>query len=143
MDIERIISNRLLEQFVNSIITPIQDWLTAHPVWNWLLTHPLWLIGLILLILFLVTGLIGAIARLTEAIWLAILQAPLKLIQWLLLGIARLLKIPFTVKKNAAKPTQESQQERLAIILNRLETLKREQDELLQEVRVIFTKDEG
>lgn len=135
MDLDRLFGNplgRLTQQFLQ----PAQDWLTIHPFWNWLLIHPVWLLGLIVLVLFLFAGLMGAIARLTEAVWLALLQAPIRLIQLLFLGVAKLLQMPFAPKVSPALPA--SPQERLTIVLNRLENLRQEQDELLQEVRSIL-----
>ena len=140
MDIDRLLSNsmgRLTHQFLQ----PAQDWREVHPFWNWLFLHPLWLLGLVVLFLFLFAGLMGAIARLTESIWLALLQAPVRLVQLLFIGIAKLVKMPFTPKISATAST--NQQERLDMILNRLETLRHEQDELIQEVRSILATPES
>lgn len=134
-----MLSYRLLQQLTHSVMTPFQEWLLAHPVWNWLFTHPVWLVGLIILSLFLFIGLLGAIAQLTETVWLAILQLPLKLVQLIFVGILALFRLPFRPKLTAApSPNPETQTERLTLILNRLEALRQEQDELLSEVRSIL-----
>lgn len=142
MDIERVLNYRptqqLTQQLTSSFLAPIQEWLLAHPMWHWLFTHPVWLLGLVLLVLFLFVGLLGAIARLTEALWLAILQSPLKLAQWLFVGVLMLLKLPFRPKLVAAPQSATSPDERLSLILNRLEDLRQEQNELLDEVRSIL-----
>lgn len=135
MDLDRLFGNPL-GRLTNQVLQPTQDWLTVHPFWNWLLIHPLWLLGLVVLVLFLFAGLMGAMARLTEAIWLALLQAPIRLIQLVFMGVAKLLQMPFAPKVSPAP--QPNPQERLTIILNRLENLRQEQDELLQEVRSIL-----
>lgn len=135
MDMERLI-NPMIDQLFSRVRLPIQDWLTTHPLWNWLLTHPLWLLGTVILLLFLLAGLLGAIASLTEKIWLFVLQAPIRLMQLIFLGTLKLLKIPFTSRTNSPKLTQPNS-ERLAVILDRLEALKQEQDALMQEVRSI------
>ena len=133
MDIDRVLSYRLLQQLTHSVMTPLQEWLLAHPVWNWLFTHPVWLMGLMFI------GLLGAITQLTETVWLAILQLPLKLVQLIFVGILALFRLPFRPKLTAApNPNPETQTERLTLILNRLETLRQEQDELLSEVRSIL-----
>jgi hypothetical protein len=155
MMFDRVFDSRpLVERLLEPILAPLQGWLVVHPVWNWLLTHPLWLLGLMVLVLFLFAGLLGAIARLTEAVWLAILQAPLRLVQLLFVGVAKLLKMPFTprvtratvspsVSQIAAQPvsptlSQPDAKERLTTILDRLDYLRQEQDELIQEVRSIL-----
>lgn len=144
MDIERLLSYRLLQQLTSSIMAPVQEWLLAHPVWNWLFMHPVWLFGLIVLSLFLFVGLLGAIAQLTEAVWLTILQLPLRLVQSIFIGMIALVKLPFAPKlstsssSNSSSPKPETQTERLTLILNRLEALRQEQDELLSEVRSIL-----
>lgn len=135
MDMERLI-NPMIDQLLSRIRLPIQDWLATHPLWNWLLTHPLWLLGTIILLLFLLAGLLGAIASLTEKIWLFVLQAPIRLMQLIFIGTLKLLKIPFLPRANSQKSTQ-SRPERLTVILDRLEALKQEQDALIQEVRSI------
>jgi hypothetical protein len=155
MMFDRVFDNRLLiERLLEPILTPLQEWLAVHPVWNWLLTHPLWLLGVLVLVVFLVAGLLGAIARLTEAVWLAILQAPLRLVQLLFVGVVKLLKMPFApriISTTAGQPVhqiadppisptlnQPDAQERLTTILDRLDSLRQEQEELIQEVRSIL-----
>jgi hypothetical protein len=151
MMFDRVFDNRpFVERLLEPIFTPLQEWLAVHPLWNWLLTHPLWLLGLMVLMLFLLAGLLGAIARLTEAVWLAILQAPLRLVQLLFWGIVKLLKLPFTPRVLPAMPSRSTSapvpplgnqldiQARLTVLLDRLDGLRQEQDELLQEVRSIL-----
>jgi hypothetical protein len=136
MDIEQLLSDAIW-RLTDPVFQPVQTWLEMHPLWNWLLIHPLWLLGLIVLVLFLFAGLMGAIARLTEALWLALLQAPIRLVQLLFVSVAKLLKLPFAPKLSPVPPSHP--QERLTTILNRLEMLHQEQDELMQEVRSILS----
>jgi type VI protein secretion system component VasK len=133
----QVIFQQLLGGFWHSLTQPIQDWLLAHPYGNWLLTHPLWAIGLVLIALLLLSGLFGAIAQLTQTLWIILLRSPLLLVGWVVLGIVQLVKVPF--KPKGALPAAETKQQRLAEILDRLEALKREQDELLQEVKQILS----
>lgn len=137
MDMDLFWGNSLLDRLLSSIRSPIQDWLMSHPFWNWWLTHPLWLLVAIVFALFLLVGLLGAIARLTEKIWLAVLQAPFQLTRWIFWGVLSLLQIPFTPKASAT----ENQQERLLTLLNRLETMRQEQEDVLREVRSILALD--
>ncbi|MBD3883036.1 hypothetical protein IFO70_14825 [Phormidium tenue FACHB-886] len=131
----------MLKQFFgslwDSLTQPIQDWLLAHPYGNWLLMHPLWAIGLVLIVLLLLSGLFGAIAQLTQRLWIALLQFPVLLTRWIFVGTFQLGRAIFQLKP-APAPTADTQQQRLAEILDRLEVLKQEQDELLQEVKQIL-----
>lgn len=127
----------MLGSFWYTITAPIQDWLAVHPLWNWLFAHPLWLLGFGLFIIFLLSGLLRAIGRLTEWLWLAILRLPMRLTQWIFKGVSLLVISLFGLKR-PAPPPQIASTDRLIDIVNRLEALKQEQDELLQEVKSIL-----
>ncbi|MBW4517826.1 MAG: hypothetical protein KME11_21690 [Timaviella obliquedivisa GSE-PSE-MK23-08B] len=125
------ISQTLLEPVFKSV----QAWLATHPVIAWAMSHPLWAIALLFIALLLSWGLLGAIARLVQQAWLLILQAPLKLLQWLFRGLFK--AIPKRVL--AEEPTAlEQREQRLLETLNRLEALQQEQEELMQEVKTIL-----
>lgn len=144
----------LVESFIDALFGPVQDWLVQHPLWLWLFTHPLWLLGTILLALFLLAGLLQAIAGLTEQLWLGLLRLPILLVQALWQGslflLRRLVRQPsnqlmtkslvqFPTDQLAlptAQPTAKS--DRLTEIVNRLEALRQEQDELLKEVKLLL-----
>jgi hypothetical protein len=71
-----------------------------------------------------------------------LLRSPVVLIGWLVAGIVLLVKAPFSPKKQL--PAAETQQQRLAEILDRLDALKQEQDNLLQEAKqILSTKEFG
>lgn len=116
----------------------IQDWFIEHPMLNWFLNHPFLTIGLGLVAILLLQGLLRAIGHFTEQIWLLIFRAPIQLTQQLL----KLLLLPFQPKTSPGPPSLEAvqpeQKERLAQLLNQLETLKQEQDKLLKEVKMIL-----
>ena len=133
----QFIFKKFLGDFWDSLTQPMQDWLLAHPYGKWLLIHPLWAIGLVLIALLLLFGLFGAIAQLTQKLWIILLRSPLLLVGWVVLGLVQLAKIPF--KPKGALPAAETKQQRLTEILDRLDALKREQDELLQEVKQILS----
>jgi small-conductance mechanosensitive channel len=133
----QLIFQQFLGGFWGSLTQPIQDWLLAHPFGNWLLTHPLWAIGLVLIALLLLSGLFGAIAQLTQTLWIVLLRSPVVLIGWLVAGIVLLVKMPFSATEKL--PAAETEQQRLAEILDRLDDLKQEQDKLLQEAKQILS----
>jgi len=118
------------------ITTSVQMWIAEHPIVAWVVAHPLWAIAVILLVLLSGWGLLGAIARFIQQAWLFILQAPLKLIYWL---FGRTFKLFNQV--NAFQFTQLDQpdtQKRLPEILDRLEILRKEQEILIQEMRLLL-----
>ncbi|MBE9179268.1 hypothetical protein IQ268_11910 [Oculatella sp. LEGE 06141] len=123
-----------------AIAQSIQTWLEGHPMLAWFITHPLIALFLMLVLIWLGWGLLGAIAHLSERIWLMTLQAPLKVGRWMLHRVAALFQRgdrPQALPK--ISPNQA--QEKLATLLDRLEAVKREQDELLKEVRALVMKD--
>jgi hypothetical protein len=122
-----------------AIVAMVQTWLQNHPIMAWLVTHPLISTGILLSSLVLVRGLLGAIARLTERLWLTLLRAPMLFASWLFGAIVGLFRQPVV----AAVPIElPSPKQRLADILDRLEALKQEQDELLQEVRTLLSTEQ-
>ncbi|MDX2229641.1 MAG: hypothetical protein NW220_08385 [Leptolyngbyaceae cyanobacterium bins.349] len=118
-----------------AIATLVQTWIQDHPIVAWSLTHPLLSGGGLLIAVVLVRGLLGAIARLTERIWLALLRAPVLLASWLLGAIANIFRQPVELPTLTEPPNPK---QRLLDILDRLEALKQEQDALLQEVRAML-----
>lgn len=146
----------MLNRLWESLTAPIWDWLNQYPVLYWLTLHPIWLLVTLVTLLFLLSGLLGAIARLTERLWLAILRSPITLIRWIWRGSLFLLSRLFTAKSTAAPsvsvkssvvtlgaasltPGALTSQDRLTEVLNRLEALRQEQDELLREVKLLLS----
>ncbi|HEY9640517.1 MAG TPA: hypothetical protein V6C57_08535 [Coleofasciculaceae cyanobacterium] len=134
---ERILSTQIIDRLLDSITAPLRDWLNAHPAGYWLVSHPLWSVGLLLISLLLLSGLLGAIAQLTQKLWIGILQAPWTLTRWIFTTVFHLLK-SLLRWQGSVEPEPNRHQERLTEILTRLEVLKQEQDELLQEVKAIL-----
>jgi hypothetical protein len=83
-------------------------------------------------VMILLRGLLGAIAQLTERVWVALLRAPMVLVSWILGAIVKVFRPSSMTSSPVELPSPE---QRLADILDRLDALKREQDALLQEVR--------
>lgn len=122
---------------VQDVLTqPIADWLQAHPLFGWAVDHPLLTLGLLFVVLLLLSGLLQAIARLTEQIWLGILRSPVLLMQWLFaIGRSGLRRKP------PAQPMLTPKQQRLTVMLQKLEIMQQAQEELLKEVRALLTED--
>jgi polyhydroxyalkanoate synthesis regulator phasin len=135
---QQAIGSRILEEMETAITAPIQAWLADHPIPSWFITHPLWLIGSILLAILLFWGLLRAIARFTEQLWLVILQAPFRFTHWLFISLPKIILRSPTQLPSASSAVLESRQAKLADILQRLEALRQEQDALMKEVQAIL-----
>jgi hypothetical protein len=140
MDSAFSLSDNLVTAFQQAIARSIHDWLNHHPVLNWLLHHGLITLGLVLLFLLLIWGLIGAIARSLEQGWFYILQLPFRFVFWVMKGV-----IVFGLQRFhhpnpllAEEEATQSFDNRLAEILSRMESLRMEQDELLQEMKLLL-----
>jgi hypothetical protein len=125
----------------NAIGSFVQQWMNEHPLIAWLSSHPLWTVILLIFVLFLLSGLLRAIAYFFEQVWVFLLQSPLKLGRWLLGISSQSVKHIVAPKPTSLELKGEDKQERLNHILNRLEAIKQEQDVLLQEVKNILTLD--
>jgi len=116
------------------VVTSMQGWMAEHPIVAWIMAHPLWSIALIVLIIFLCWSLLGAIAQLTQRVWLALLQAPLKLTQSLSKGAFHVFQSADASSLTKVKGQQDVQ-ERLSKIFSRLEALHQEQEALMREMQ--------
>ena len=121
-----------------AIADMVRNWMLNHPISGWFVAHPVVTLVLVLVLLVLVRGLLGAIGRLTEQIWLTILRLPITFTQWVFTLGAGL----FNRSALSSQPEQPSSQQQLATLLDRLETLKLEQDELIKQVRAILNSEQ-
>ena len=96
---------------------------------NWLISHPLVSILMLPLLWLLLAGLLKVIANLSEKFWVALLHFPVKLSELILSAIRKIFKIPHK--------SSTVQEDRLAEIVKRLTELKKEQDQLWQEMNNI------
>jgi hypothetical protein len=110
------------------ISLPLDPWIQTHPLLHWLTRHPLGTIGLGLLSLFLLSGLLSAISRLGEQLWLRLLRSPIALLSSLSTRIQSI--------RPAAKP------DRVGEILDRIEELRQEEAGLIAEMRQLVGKGE-
>jgi hypothetical protein len=108
-----------------------QGWMAAHPVLAWMTNHPLWSIALFFVTLLLFWGLLGAIARLIQQIWMRILQAPLKFLRWIFGSLFKAIPV-----LKAEEP--QGREQRLLAAIDRLEALQQEQELLMQEVKTML-----
>jgi hypothetical protein len=125
-----------IERAVGNYFT---QWFAAHSYLTWLSSHPLASLGLCLLVLFSVWGLIRAIGRGIEQIWLFLLTTPFKLLQPIFRQIWRSIPRRFG-HTNTGGDRLDSElglavpAERVTAIVDRLHALTQEQQELLHEL---------
>lgn len=155
------IKNTTTEAIQTTINSSISEWLQAHPVVLWLVQMLVWatdhpILSLVILFFGVASAwsLIKLIGRLFERVWLLILQTPFKLGQFLLRGGSHLLfkfngftakdlvgnkdvEIPILASSNS-EPNHTDKQQRLSEISIRLEEIRKEQNELLQEAAAIL-----
>ncbi|MFB2967746.1 hypothetical protein ACE1CD_02120 [Aerosakkonema sp. BLCC-F183] len=132
-----------IQTAINSFIN---DWLNKHPLILWIWNHPLpslaVLFFIILLVIFLVSGLLRAITSLSEKTWISIFQVPFKLLR-AMLGLGH--KSVDNVRRNELVTAgsgltfnPSERQERVVHILSRLDTIKQEQELLIQELATLI-----
>lgn len=158
------IKNTTSDAVQTAINSSVSDWLQSHPVVLRLVQLLAWgtnnpILSLIILVLGLAIAfsLIKAIGSLFEKAWLSILQAPLKFGQFLLLVSSQslgkfgsLMIQPLVGNKNAQSlilpsnfELNQNHKQRLLEISNRLESIQKEQNELLKEAATILKLDIG
>jgi hypothetical protein len=136
----------------------VKDWIDSHPVVFWLVSHPLISLAILLLFIFIILGLLQALASFFAEGWLFILQSPGKFMQGVLSAGSKSLSnaggvaINSLVSKNPEDKNNSAlqlrgvesnsldSQERIANILTRLEAIRQEQNQLLQEASAILGK---
>ncbi|HEY9851330.1 MAG TPA: hypothetical protein V6D28_17810 [Leptolyngbyaceae cyanobacterium] len=157
------IENSLIA-FMNQKINAIKIWLDAHPALSWVtkalawvITHPILGIIIIVLSIFALQRFIKALGQFLEQVFLLILQTPFKFGQFIL-GLCLKPFARFTangvtdkspqvnaiaLNPTAPPPVNEDKKERLTYIFKRLEALRQEETDLLQEVTSILKSNEN
>jgi hypothetical protein len=130
----------------HAISNYFSQWLGQHPYLAWSIAHPFPSLGLSLLAIFLLWGLIKAIGRGVEQIWLFLLKTPFKLLQPIfrliwgsirrIFGQNNFSDTELTTK--LAHSTTTAATERVAQIVDRLQALSQEQDLLLTELTTLI-----
>ena len=124
--------NQTLSDGIQAAInSSLNSWVDKYPQLIWVINHPLQCFGILLLGLFLFSGLLGAISRVTEKFWLFILTSPFKIFSniWLLISKS-------WQKDNDYQKTEP--QKRVTEILSRLESIRQEQTSLSQELEFLL-----
>jgi len=152
------ISGAASDAIQSAIDAIVKNWMDSHPAIFWLVSHPLIGLAMLLLFILIILGLFQALGSFFAEGWLSILQIPGKFIQGVfsvgsksvsnLGGVAvnSLVSRNPGLHNNSAlqlsgvESNSLESQERLANILTRLEAIRQEQNQLLQEVSAILGK---
>lgn len=130
----------------HAIVNYFTQWLTTHPYLAWIMSHPLPSGGLLLLIILSLWGLIKAIGRGIEQIWLFLLTTPFKLLQPIFRLMWRSINRIFGHNKFSREqltPTAmpNAAPERIEQIVDQLHLLSQEQEVLLVELSTLVNLD--
>jgi hypothetical protein len=121
------------------IFSYFTQWLNAHSYLAWIISHPLPSLGLLLLAIFSLWGLIKAVGRGIEQIWLFLLTTPFKLFQPIFWLMWRSIQrgfghTNFSGEQLESKLISSPPSERIERIIDRLQLLSQEQENLLGEL---------
>jgi hypothetical protein len=114
----------------------VQNWLDSHPLFHWAIDHPIWAIAIIIFSPVLLLNLFSVILQIARQAGLSLVKAPFELVG----QIAKTLLAQMPVKFNQPV-AQENSDERLNEILLKLEILRQEQNEFLEEVKMILERE--
>ncbi len=128
-----------IEHAITSYFT---QWLTAHAYLAWIVSHPLPSLGLLLLAIFSLWGLLKAVGRGIEQIWLFLLTTPFKLLQPVFRLMWRSIQrgfghTNFSGEQLESKLISSAHSERIERIIERLQILSQEQENLLGELSTL------
>ena len=101
--VRRSLLNNATSGLTQSIVSPLQTWLAAHPLVEWWVVHPVWALGLLAVAIALLVGLFGAIGRLTENVWITAFKALFKLLRWVAIATFILLKVLFGIVRRISQ----------------------------------------
>jgi hypothetical protein len=118
-------------------------WLGTYPYLAWALSHPLQSCGLLLVVIFALSGLMKAIGRGFEQIWIFLLKTPFKLLQpifrWMWRSIERIFgHNNFRAEQVESTQIQTAPPERIERIIDRLQALHQEQQDLVGELATLL-----
>ncbi|MBD2579677.1 hypothetical protein [Oscillatoria sp. FACHB-1406] len=118
---------------------PFQNWFAQHPRVDWAISHPVIsvvvLLVLLSLLVFLFQTLSRSIAQLNVAFWSTIFSLPLKLGRFLSNGLKfKGTQNPLPVAEKSSDLVLSDRSLELSEILQKLETINREQTQLLEQI---------
>jgi hypothetical protein len=115
----------------HAVSSYLSQWMGQHPYFAWSIAHPVLSLGLVLIAIFLLWGLIKAIGRGVEQIWLFLLKTPFKLLQPMFRPIWG------SIWRRIGHTGDSELSARSEQIIDRLHALNQEQQSLLQELATL------
>jgi hypothetical protein len=155
-----------VEDSINTVVArqidAVKIWIDAHPALSWAtkallwgINHPILGIVSLILVIFILKQFIKVFGSVIEQALLSLLKAPFLLVQFLFRLTSKLGKSTennlngkqgenevLALSPSSSASISREHQERLAKILARIEAIRQEQNELLQEVKAILALDE-
>ncbi len=126
------LNHTLSEGIQASINSSLNTWIADYPRLVWLVNHPLQSLGLLLLGIFLFSGLLKAVSNLSEKFWVVLFSSPFKLVSS---GLGLISKSSQGKEKKLEDILRgNNRQTRITAIISRLEVMKKEQSLLLEEL---------
>jgi hypothetical protein len=121
--------SKSIEQAVSSYFS---RWFQEHQLIWWLVSHPGWSLFILFLSIALFVGLLGAIGRGIEQLWIGLLRSPLRMIQPTMNWLGqRITKQQSNISLSAPDP-------QINVLVSRLCQIQQEQDKLMQELLKIL-----
>jgi hypothetical protein len=111
-------------------------WLQDHWPLSWIVSHPVQSLILLLCLVVLFWGLLGAIGRGVERFWIWLLQTPLKILKPLAIGVWQ------WGGRNSLRVLPQREQQ-IESLIQRLRDIQQEQDRLLAELTDLVQKKRG
>jgi hypothetical protein len=151
-------ASQAIEEPINNIINHqvevITNWINNHPTifWlikllNWSISHPIASLLIVFIGLFIIWKLFQLFSRILEQGLLFTLKTPIKFIYSLVYSIWDILTKKLLNKSVFTQPKQSNvhinnansdKNEKLLSLLNRLETIRQEQNNILQEIKTLL-----
>ncbi|HEY9826057.1 MAG TPA: hypothetical protein V6D19_11450 [Stenomitos sp.] len=141
------------EAIQHAVMNLFQSWQLDHPILGWGLSHPVWLIVIGAVAVFLLWGLLRAIAQLTEKVWVMLLRAPLRIGQWCFRrlrgfmrrvwpkpndNVSRSEEVTAALSGEVSLPVASDLDRQIQDCLLQLVHLQQEQMQLLQRIQVLL-----
>jgi len=119
------ISQKVLESLEGKLLTGWNAWTTQHPLVARAIEHPVLTAMVVFVILVLFVSLLQALGQLVVDVWLVVLRSPVRLVDWVWRG----------GKDLTTELLQGDKEKRKTEVLERLQELREEQQQLLEELK--------
>ncbi len=122
----------------------IEQWIEqgADAYFNlaWWVAHPLVMVVAVVVLLVLAQAVLGLVSNIIKQFLLLFVKSPYLLLQWLLAKSSKSLDMPTMSLKSPRQSGKKGDlQDRLLTVLNQLEATKKEQDQLLKELKELLS----